>query len=273
MPIAPALIMGAAAVGGAAIASSGAKKQANAIQQTTNDSNALQLQIFQQQRADQQPWMQAGQRALSQIERMLGIQAPAGTTPSAPDQGGGSGVAPGNALTGINGDRRLIDNGFSDMRYDMDRTSPLEDGSGKGGPAVTTPATPPAQGPDFSSFYQSPGYQFRMQEGMNALTGNAATRGALQSGATQKALLKYGQNYASNEYGQYMNQLFNVAGLGQTSTGQNNALSSNYANNVSNNNMASAQARASSYGTQANAWGNALGTVAGIGSYYLGGRK
>lgn len=273
MPVAPALIMGAAAVGGAAIASKGAKQQSNAIQQSTDSSNALQLQIFNQQRADQQPWMQAGQRALAQIERMLGIQAP--TMPSAPDQGGGpvapGGVRPGNALTGMDGDRRLIDNGFSDMRYDMDRTSPLEDASGKG-PAVTTPSTP-AQGPDFSSFYQSPGYQFRMQEGMNALTGNAATRGALQSGATLKALQKYGQNYASNEFGQYMNQLFNVAGLGQTSTGQTNALGSNYANNVSNNNMASAQARASSYGTQANAWSNALGTMGGMGAYYLGGRK
>lgn len=255
---------GAGAVGAAAIASKGAKKQANAIQQTTNDNNALQLQIFNQQRADQQPWMQAGQRALSQIERMLGIQA----QPTAPATNSGM-TGTGQPLSEV-GDRRLIDNGYLDMRYDMDRTSPLEDG-GKD-PAVTTPATP-TQGADFSSFYQSPSYQFRMQEGMNALTGNAATRGALQSGATLKALQKYGQNYASNEFGQYMNQLFNVAGLGQTSTGQSNALASNYAANTSNNNMAAAQARASSYGTQANAWGNALGTLGGMGAYYLGGRK
>lgn len=276
MPVAPALIMGAAAVGGAAIASKGAKQQSNAIQQSTNDSNALQLRIFEQQRADQQPWMQSGQRALSQIERLLGIQAPAGTASTTPGQvpttaPGGMG----NALSPGGGDRRVVDTGgLNDNMFMLDRTTPIEGGGGKVGPAVTMPATQPAtQGADFSGFYQSPGYQFRMQEGMNALTGNAATRGALQSGATQKALLKYGQNYASNEFGQYMNQLFNVAGLGQTSTGQTNALSSNYAANVSNNNMASAQARASSYGTQANAWGNALGTLGGIGSYYLGGRK
>lgn len=264
--------MAGATVAGGVIASNGAKKQANAIQQTTDSSNALQLQIFNQQRADQQPWMQSGQRALAQIERMLGIQAQA-SAPMTPAGGTGQtgGYQPGPA-NDYTGDRRVVDTGMTDMRYEG--TSPLEDGSGKGGPAVTTtqPATP-TQGADFSGFYESPGYQFRMREGMNALTGNAATRGALQSGATQKALQRYGQDYASNEFGQYMNQLFNVAGMGQTSTGQNNALSSNYANNVSNNNMASAQARASSYGTQANAWGNALGTVAGIGSYYLGGRK
>lgn len=267
MPVAAPLLLAGATVAGASIAAKGASKQANAIQQSTDQNNALQLQIFNQQRADQQPWMQAGQRALSQIERMLGIQAPAtrATTTQATDTNG--------IPVTSGGDRRVADaGGLNDSMFMLDRTTPLEEGGGKGAPAVTAPATP-SQGADFSSFYQSPGYQFRMQEGMNALTGNAATRGALQSGATLKALQKYGQNYASNEFGQYMNQLFNVAGLGQTSTGQSNALASNYAANTSNNNMAAAQARASSYGTQANAWGNALGTLGGMGAYYLGGRK
>jgi hypothetical protein len=57
---------------------------------------------------------------------------------------------------------------------------------------------------------KDPGYQFRMQEGLNAVEGSAAARGTQLSGATMKALAKYGQNFASNEmanaYGRFQDQ-------------------------------------------------------------------
>ena len=48
---------------------------------------------------------------------------------------------------------------------------------------------------------QDPGYQFRLSQGTQAITGNAAARGLLQSGATAQALTRYGQDLASQEYG------------------------------------------------------------------------
>jgi hypothetical protein len=60
-----------------------------------------------------------------------------------------------------------------------------------------------------------------------------------------------------------MNQLFSVAGLGQTATGQGNALAGQYGAQVGQNNQNASNALQSSYGTQANAWGNALGNIGG----------
>lgn len=93
----------------------------------------------------------------------------------------------------------------------------------------------------FTGFEASPGYQFRMQEGVNALEGSAAARGGLFSGNTARAITDYGQNVASNEYNNWLAGLSGLAGSGQnaasggasaltnTNTAVGNALS-NYGN-------------------------------------------
>src|SRR5262245_17393683 len=58
---------------------------------------------------------------------------------------------------------------------------------------------------DMSKFYKSPGYDFRMSEGTKAIDRSAAARGSLNSGATLKALDRYGQGVASDEYSNYLN--------------------------------------------------------------------
>ena len=47
---------------------------------------------------------------------------------------------------------------------------------------------------------QDPGYQFRLQQGQNAIQSSAAAKGMGLSPATMKALDTYSQGYASNEY-------------------------------------------------------------------------
>lgn len=47
---------------------------------------------------------------------------------------------------------------------------------------------------------KDPGYQFRMQEGIEALDKSAAARGRLLSGAQQKGVTDYAQNLASQEF-------------------------------------------------------------------------
>lgn len=80
-----------------------------------------------------------------------------------------------------------------------------------------------------ADFEADPGYGFRMSEGMKALERSAAARGGLLSGATLKGIQRFGQDLASNEYGNayaryqanrnaQINPLQGILGQGQTST-------------------------------------------------------
>jgi hypothetical protein len=69
-------------------------------------------------------------------------------------------------------------------------------------------------------FKTSPGYQFRVSEGQKALERSAAARGNVLSGAQLKALTRFGQQTASQEYQNYLNQLalMQQQGLGAAQT-------------------------------------------------------
>jgi hypothetical protein len=73
-----------------------------------------------------------------------------------------------------------------------------------GGAAPTyTPysgAAPTFTAPTAATEQNDPGYQFRMDQGNQALNRRAAANGSLLSGGTLKALARYNQDYASNEF-------------------------------------------------------------------------
>jgi len=60
-----------------------------------------------------------------------------------------------------------------------------------------------------------PGYDFRFEEGQRALERGAAARGGLLSGGFGRKAIRYGQNFASNEYSNVYNRIANIAGMGQ----------------------------------------------------------
>jgi hypothetical protein len=51
-----------------------------------------------------------------------------------------------------------------------------------------------------------PGYEARYQLGLNAQQADAAAKGTILNGGEQKAITRYGQDYASGEYNNYVNQ-------------------------------------------------------------------
>lgn len=55
--------------------------------------------------------------------------------------------------------------------------------------------------PSLDEAMQSPGYQFRLKSGTDALERSAAARGTLRTGGTLKDLIEYGQDFAAQEYG------------------------------------------------------------------------
>lgn len=150
------------------------------------------------------------------------------------------------------------------------------------------------QAPTLAQAEQTPGYQFELQQGTQALDENAAANGTLMSGNTGVALQQYGQNLASTNYQQaYQNALNSymtnlgaaqsAAGLGLSSTGQLASANMGVAGNTANIDMNAAQqmsqqynnaaaARASGYLGSANAWSNAAGGMAaGLASFATGG--
>lgn len=72
-------------------------------------------------------------------------------------------------------------------------------------------------------FQQSPGYQWQMQQGTNAIMNNASAMGGVNSGNTLKALQTYGQGLANQDYynaaNLYTNQQQNTLGALQSLTG------------------------------------------------------
>lgn len=198
MPVAGAVIGGVVGLYGASKQSKAAKHAADTQAKAAADANALQLQIFNQQRSDNEPFRQAGIGAIGSEQDLLA--------------------------------------GKSDA-YDKWRNST--------------------------------GYQFGFDQGQQAVERSAAARGGLNSGATLKALTRYGQGTADQNFGQYWNMLAGMAGQGQTANAQNGQYGMNYANQAGNNLNNAAAARASGYINSANAWSNGLqGAVGAIGNWY-----
>ena len=118
----------------------------------------------------------------------------------------------------------------------------------------------------FDRFRQGTNYQWRLNEGANILNSKAAALGHFESGAADKALLKYGQNFASNELSNYMNLLAGQQAMGLSAAGAVAGVNTSYAGNVAAQNMnaGNSAANAALIGGQAtaNMWG---GVGQGIG--------
>lgn len=136
-----------------------------------------------------------------------------------------------------------------------------------------------------ADFVKDPGYDFRQQQGERGVEASAAARGGILSGGALKALARYNQDYASGEYGAAYNRFNNdmttrynrLAGLAQTGqTATNTGIAAGNeltnqlqtgVNNISSNNNAAANARASSYVNT----GNAISGFVGNAASYFGG--
>lgn len=92
------------------------------------------------------------------------------------------------------------------------------------------------QKPTAESILSDPSYLFRLNQGKGALENAASARGVLNSGGTLADVLKFGQNFASQEYNNIFNRDFNIwdltwdKALSAYQTNRNNALS-NYVTN------------------------------------------
>jgi hypothetical protein len=119
----------------------------------------------------------------------------------------------------------------------------------------------PFTAPTLAQAEQTPGYQFNLQTGTQAIDENAAATGNLMSGNTGTALQKFGQGLATTTYQQaYQNALtqyltnLNAAGQGVNSglsaTQQLGSFGQSAANNLSNLYLTGGQQQASQLNNQ-----------------------
>ena len=273
---AAAIGLGVAGIGSAVSASSNrraANRAADQSERATQQSLALQRESRDMaiQRLD--PYNFRGNVAGNQINALLGLGgAPAPAPTQQPNalsqflpQNGGAGVNPA-ALGDMRGTAGLpygLGDGF------------ISTGTMDNGLATATGPTntqlPTAQTPQqaaenaFNIFRNSTGYQFRLNEGMDALNSGFAGAGLLQSGAALRSLDDYRQGMASAEFGNYMGLLGQQQAVGAGAASAVAGVGQNFASNAGNliMNNANNQANAAIARGQNNVFGNMLGTIGG----------
>lgn len=113
----------------------------------------------------------------------------------------------------------------------------------------------------YGGFFESPDYQFRLDQGKKAIERSASARGLLGSGAALKASNNYAQDTAASEYGNWWNRLAGLAGAGQSATNTGIAAGQNSSNQIINAYGNAGNARASSYLNTGSAINNGLNNV------------
>lgn len=240
------------AIGGSLISAHAAGNAADAQTAAANQANQTQLQMYNQTRADQAPWRQAGGQALGALSQFYGLGGLGAQTGAQSAYGATAGTNFPNSGIAY---RPGQGGGVSRILGEPSPAAGLPSGQG--------PAQPAQQPYDFNSILQNlPGYQFQLQQGQQATERNLASRGLLNSGAAAKALTQYGQGLASDYTQQYVGGLQSLAGLGQNANQSTGAAGANAANQIGSGLAYGGNASAAGYANQANAWQSGL---AGLG--------
>lgn len=113
---------------------------------------------------------------------------------------------------------------------------------------------------------QDPGYQFGMDQGLQALARRQAAMGGRVSGQAMKAATRFGTDYGASGYNQAyqrrqdtLNRLGSIAGAGQTATGTGAQMGGQQSNAISNLMMQRGENQGAYRMAQGNIWGNAMG--------------
>ncbi len=158
-------------------------------------------------------------------------------------------------------------------------------GSGAVG-GMVAPWTQPFQAPTADQALQSPGLQFALQRGNDAIQKSAAARGTLLTGGTLKALNDWSQqtalqgygdvyNRAMGEYGTARDNFFqnqdrpfgkylSLAGLGQNAANAAGNYAGAYGNNLTDLTTGAGNAQAAGTVGSANSWGSTLGNLGNL---------
>lgn len=292
--VAPAIGAGGDILGGF-LGGLGASKASKAQKKALDKQLALQTQMYYSNLGINEPWRYTGANALNSLNRLYGYapqpyQSAASIAQQA-DVGGGPGVKlkakdvvrmmkSGMSIEDISKLGRLQDKSktvkyLANRGYTADQIKTLQGGPmGLGTQPENALGAPTEQlAPDMSVFTNSPGYQFRRDEGQRDIGNSFAARGGAFSGNALRGLTDFNQNLASEDYYNFVNQLNNMAGFGQTATNNATNLGQNYSTQAGNTMANYGDARASGLANQYNMWGQGLSGAANAFGNYWGNRN
>jgi hypothetical protein len=248
-----------AIIGGALISGGlsylGADKAAKASGKAADASIAEQRRQFDLVRADTAGQRAIGNAAVQRIAQLYGYGTNVGATPLSFEQWSAGQTVP---MT-----RRPL--GGLGISVPVPDESALRAGYGRYVSEFSQPQAGSA--PDMGAFFESPDYQFNLEQGQQAIDRSAAARGGLLSGRAVKEGQRYASGLASREYGSFVDRLMQQAGLGSTGIGASASAGANTANQISGINMNNAATRGSAYMNMAGGINNAV--QGGISNYLL----
>lgn len=274
MPVAGAAVAAGGSLIGGNQAANAAQDAGNAGAQGGRDAIAANAAFYNQSRQDNYGQMVTGNSALRRIADMYGLDYS-----TAQPSWNGVSVSGGETTT----DKpsfleRLHDPGGLFFQQESS-TTPMQfstgggGGSGGGGTAGAgggaSSGNPIATGTgqaDFSSFYKTPDYLARYDEGLSALDRGAAARGRLFSGGADADRMRFGAQQGAQGFQSYLGTLMNLAGFGQQATGQVGAAGQQFGSNIGSASQNMANHRASGYAgagaARSDAW-NGVGSAVG----------
>lgn len=262
-------------VAGSALQAGAATSAAATEAGAANSAAAMQLQMFQTLQSNLQPYMQAGTQTLPILSTLLGV-------PNA-------GVTPGSQQDITNWAQA---HGFNvpaaGQSWTPQEISNLEAAGytpGGGAPQVNLPSglsagqlITPFQ-PTQAQLQATPGYQFTLNQGLQATQNAYAAQGLGTSGAALKGAANYAEGLASTTYQQqfqnYWTQNQNIYSMltGMTNTGENAAamtgnLGTSAASSAASALMAGASASAAGTVGSANAIAGGVNSLGSLGLFY-----
>lgn len=271
----PAIIGGAiaavGAIGSAAIGSKAAKKAGQAQTQAADASAQVQRDIYSQNKQTLSPFVNQGAPASYAINSFLGLtptQQPQQQQPNALAQFQGQSYG----FEGMDGPGRF----FSAQEPDVYGANSIGGAPWGGGPFQQVQQTQQpgmVSGRDaFKSFIDNSDYGFQFGQGANKVNSGYAGAGTLQSGAAMKALEDYRQNLQSGYRGEFLNALGNQQGVGLSAAGAQAGVGTNFANSLGTINQNKADALSNVALLKAQNTGQAINSLATIGSNIFGSR-
>ena len=125
---------------------------------------------------------------------------------------------------------------------------------------------------NYTGFYQSPDYVAALEQGTRQLDAGAAARGNLWGGGADADRIRFGQNMATQNLGNYWNRLGGLSGTGSQTATSMGQFGQAMSGNVGNMMMGNANTRASAYMANGNNWSNVAGQLGNVAGQWLGNR-
>lgn len=286
----PLIIAGAATVASAYIGSQAAGRASSAQTSAARRATDAELEMFYQGRADMAPWREAGQWALGYQQDPVKTGPMLGFYDWMKEEGRSEFKPPQRQQQWqpiLEAQSR--DAGDSSERQQQQQPSIdpnqyayqayVDDWKQKQG--TFTPSDEFREGSLLDridkgpgKFKKSPGYKFRLKQGVKAMERGAAARGNVLSGAQQKDLTRFGQQHATADYDNFLRRYYDslkplqsMAGVGQTTASQGAAYGGQVGRSIGQNYLTAGQARASGYINQANVLSGAM--TSGVENYLM----